>query len=345
MLLSSAEIKKDWDTPFRYVFSGLLNNPIHDMVMDAKGFEPLSMLEIPKDPYSVRKILRWKDEGFVDFFILDSGAYSVFTGNFDLNQDSYADFINMHEGKLDAVAQLDTIPGKRGVPTSPEDYEESAKQSWEDFLSLRERIYDPSLLMPIFHGGEDHTYLKRMLDFRDSDGNPLQYIGLAPANNRSLETSARRLLDMYKVIHSSSNPQVKTHVYGYTSLINMSMFPCYSADSTTHRIAASLNKVQSFNFGTISTIRKGRADGNRTGMSFFDTADKHNLEKFRAELEYFGIDLAFAKRHGYEGNDLFSWLTESYSARCAVSILNLQRMSKDTLVYKDGINKFPTRLF
>lgn len=341
----AADIKRGWDVPFRYIFSGLLSNIIHDMLLDTKGFEPLSMLEIPKDTYSIRKSLRWKKEGFVDFFILDSGAFSIHTGKYDLDLDSYAELINSYEGELDAVAQLDTIPGKLGKPKSPSDYEESAKRSWDDFLRLRDMVYDEKIVMPVFHYGEDVSYLRNMLEFRNPDGTPLEYIGLAPATDTSIITAAKYLDDMYKVIHASSNPHVKTHLYGYTSLINMHKFPCYSADSTTHRITASLNKIQSYNFGTISTIQKSRMDGNRTGMSFFAMSDDLSLEIFRSELDYMGVDLAFAKRHGYQGNDLFEWLSESYGARCAVSIRNLQRMEKDKLVYKDGGIKTPVKLF
>lgn len=345
MRLSVDEIKRDWDVPFRYVFSGLLGNIIHDMLVDTRHFKPLSMLEIPKDMYSIRKICQWKDEGFVGFFLLDSGAFSVHTGNYDLDQDSYCEIINSLEGKLDAVAQLDTIPGICGIPKTPDDYERSAQQSWEDFLYLRERIYDPKLLMPVFHSGEDTGYLKNMLEFRDSDGEPLSYIGLAPASDTSLKSQADFLREMYRIIHESSNPTVRTHLYGYTSLMNLSQFPCYSADSTTHRRVASLNKVQSYNFGTISTIQASRVDGNRTGMSFFAASDSLSKAMFREELDYLGIDLEFARRYGFEGDDVFDWIPQSYSARCVISVCNLLRLAEEKFVYTGEGDKMTRKLF
>ena len=40
---------------------------------------------------------------------------------------------------------------------SKEDYDESARLSWENYLYMRERVKEPDKLMPVFHFGENLT--------------------------------------------------------------------------------------------------------------------------------------------------------------------------------------------
>ena len=212
----------------KYVFSGALTESMRTMLESMPDFEPLDMLVSQVNRTECKKLLEWKKEGFCRWLFIDSGAYSVHTGKAKCTADDYIEYLNSIDDYFDVCAQLDTIPGKFGQPKSKEDYIQSAEKSWDNFLYMRSKLKSPYKLMPVFHFGEDIKYLKKMLDWKDSDGNQLDYIGLSPANDATKNERMIYLRNMYDIIHKSNNPNVKTHIYGFTSLDAMSKFPCYS---------------------------------------------------------------------------------------------------------------------
>ena len=169
----------------KYIFSGSLTDEMHDMLLDMPEFEPLDILISQLDRSAIKKAIEWKKEGFCRFLFIDSGAFSIHTGNADTTQEEYVDYINSIDEYVDVCAQLDTIPGKFGQPKSKEDYEESARKSWENFLWMRQRMKSPNKLMPVFHFGEDFNVLEKMLSWKDENGHLLDYVGISPANDTS----------------------------------------------------------------------------------------------------------------------------------------------------------------
>ena len=306
----------------KYIFSGALTDEMHDMLIKNPEFEPMDMLESQVNRSSINKLIEWRKDGFARFLFIDSGAFSVHTGKAHTTADEYIEYLNSIDEYVDVFAQLDTIPGKFKQPKSAEDYIVSAEKSWENYLYMRTKLKSPQKLMPVYHFGEDLKYLKRMLDWKDSDGNPLTYIGLSPANDASKEGRMIYLKDMYSFIAKSSNPNVKTHIYGFTALEAMSKFPCYSADSITHRLLAGYGKIISRNFGVISVTTRVRSNNNKSGMSFIDAADDLNLSILKSEIEGLGFTLDQIK--------------SSPSARVAVNILNIQYLSKTKYKYKSS---------
>ena len=319
---------------FRYVFSGSLTMRMHDMLLDMRDFEPLNILVAQEDRSGLNQAIKWKHEGFCQWLFCDSGAYSVHTGKLHVTQDEYVEFINSISDEIDVFAQLDTIPGKFKQPKSPEDYVKSAEDSWANFLHMRESVKDKHKVMPVFHFGEDTKYLKRMLEFRDEAGDQLDYIGLSPANDASVQARMLYLKDMYDIIRESPNPNVKTHVYGFTSLNAMSKFPCYSADSISHRLISGYNKILTQNFGIISVTRQPRSVKNKSNLSFLETADAYNLNLLRSEFKDFGIDLDFAKKYGFEGGDILDWIPDDNNIRVAFTMKTIQKLIQTTYKYK-----------
>lgn len=315
----------------KYVFSGSLTQEMHDLLLNSKYFEPLDVLVSQIDRGSIRKMIQWKQEGFVRWLFIDSGAFSVHTGKADTTTDEYIEYLNSIDEFFDVCAQLDTIPGKFGQHKKPEDYVESANKSWENFLYMRQRLKSPNKVMPVFHFGEDVKYLGRMLDWKDENGDQLEYIGLSPANDAPKEDRMIYLRDMYEYIKHSSNPNVKTHVYGFTSLDAMSKFPCYSADSITHRLLAGYAKIISRNFGIVSISLKVRNTKAKSSMSIVDAADDFNLDVFKQELSDLGFTL--------------EQVQNSVSARVVANILNIQYLSKTKYKYKETNLARPKKLF
>lgn len=315
----------------KYVFSGSLTDSMHDMLLSLPNFEPLDILVSQLDRSSIKKTIEWKHEGFCRWLFIDSGAFSVHTGKANTTVDEYIEFLNSIDDDIDVFAQLDTIPGKFGQPKSKEDYEDSAKKSWENYLYMRSRVKSPSKLMPVFHFGEDTSALLNMLNWKDENGNHLDYIGLSPANDVSVGLKDVYLNEMNSIIAKSDNPNVKTHLYGYTSLNGLSKIKCYSADSISHRLWAAYNKILSKNFGIISISKRSRTSKTKSNMSFLETADEYNLNILKKEVEELGFTI--------------EQLQEDSSSRVAFNMHNVTIMMKDRYKYDPDRVKKVRRLF
>lgn len=315
----------------KYVFSGSLTNEMKELLEAMPDFEPLDMLVSQVDRSTVRTVIQWRKEGFCRWFFVDSGAFSVHTGKAQCTQDDYIEYLNSIDGDFDVCAQLDTIPGKFGQPKSKEDYIESAEKSWENFLYMRSKLKSPEKVMPVSHFGEDTKYLKRMLEWKDENGKQLEYIGLSPANDATKDERMLYLRNMYDIIHKSSNPNVKTHIYGFTSLDAMSKFPCFSADSITHRLLSGYCKLITREWGIISVSNRDRTSKAKSNWSFIQCADEFNLNKLKEEAA--GMNLTLEQ------------LQTSVSARVVFNIKNIQYLSKTKYKYHESNLVRPKKLF
>lgn len=315
----------------KYVFSGSLTKGMKDLLEAMPDFEPLDMLVSQIDRSTVKTLIEWRKEGFCRWLFIDSGAFSAHTGKWSGTTDDYIEFLNSIDEDFDVCAQLDTIPGHFGQPKTPQDYEESAEKSWDNFLYMRTKLKSPHKVMPVSHMGEDMKYLERMLEWKDEDGNHLDYIGISPANDRSTEDRMKYLDDVYQVIKKSSNPNVKTHLYGFTSLTALSKFPCYSADSVTHRILGGYGKIVTYNFGIISVSKRSRTSKTKSNWSFIEGADDYNISKLEEEAKSMNLTL--------------SEIEDSLDAKVAFSIKNIQRLTKTKYAYKPSNRTRSRKLF
>lgn len=316
----------------KYVFSGSLTNEMHDMLLAMPNFEPLDILISQLDRSAITKAIQWKHEGFCRWLFIDSGAFSVHTGNAKITVDEYIDYLNSIDDDIDVFAQLDKIPGTFGQPKSKEDYIESARLSWENYLYMYKRVKSPHKLMPVFHFGENFDALRNMLEWSDPEtGYRLDYVGISPANDASQADKNAYLMNVSDVIKKSSNPNVKTHLYGMTSLDALSKYPCYSADSISHRLIAGYCKVLSTNFGVISVSKRQRTSSTKSNMSFVDLADDYNMKKLTEEVEALGFTL--------------EQIQESSSARVVMTMHNIQKLIKTKYAYKEDRVKRPRKLF
>lgn len=315
----------------KYVFSGSLTDEMHDLLLKMPNFEPLDILISQLDRSAIKKTIQWKHEGFCRWLFIDSGAFSIHTGNAHTTVDEYIDYINSIDDDIDVFAQLDTIPGKFGQPKSAEDYKESARKSWENYLYMRTRVKSPHKLMPVFHFGEHMDALRNMLAWKDENGQYLDYVGISPANDVNQGAKNVYLREVADVIASSCNPHVKTHYYGMTSLDALSKYPCYSADSISHRLISGYAKILSQHFGVISVSKRTRTSTTKSNLSFLDTCDEYNYNVLKNEIEALGFTI--------------EQIQDSSSARVAMTMHNIQKMIKTTYAYRDDRVKRAKKLF
>jgi len=301
------------------------------MLLAMPDFQPIDILISQLDRSAIPRAIQWKHEGFCRSLFIDSGAFSIHTGNANTTVDEYIEYVNSIDADIDIFAQLDTIPGKFGQPKSKEDYEESARKSWENYLYMRERVKSPNKLMPVFHFGESFSALENMLNWRSSNNEKLDYCGISPANDVSQAEKNIYLREVADHIAKSSNPDVKTHLYGMTSLDALSKYPCYSADSISHRLISGYCKILSSQFGVISVSKRDRTSKSKSNMSFLETADEYNIKKLTEEIEALGFTL--------------EQIQESSAARVVVTMRNIQKLLATRYKYNENRVKRPRKLF
>lgn len=285
----------------RYIFSGSLSNAMVEALLKAPQFEPMDVLVSQLDRSGVDGMIKNMERGLVKSLFIDSGAYSVHSQGFEkvskgrfstFNEmvDEYIDYVNGIDDKIIAVAQFDHIPGVFKQPKKPSDYVESAELSWDNFLYMYPKMKSPDKLIAVFHQGESFDHLGKMLDWRDPEGNKFAYVGISPSNDRGVAEKDIYLKEVYEYIAKSSNPNVKTHLFGYTSLPGLPKFPWYTVDSTSHRLRPAYNKVFTNRWGTIS-LSKTRQAKTRTDRSFTDIADPKTLQELTDIAESYGLTL------------------------------------------------------
>lgn len=298
-----------------YYFSGSLTSEMHDRMMALDNWEPIDILVSQLDRNGVKTALSYQDDGLADKLFIDSGAFSVHTGKAKVDLEEYISYLNSLDDRITVCAQLDTIPGTFGQPKSAEDYEESARKSWENYLYMRTKLKSPNKLTPVFHYGESFEHLRRMLDWTDENGNHIEYIGISPANDSSQSTKNLYMGEVYDVISNSSNPNVKTHLYGMTSLDALTKYPCYSADSISHRLQSAYNKIYTREWGTISLSDAARTSKSKSNLSFIRTADEYTLKRFEEFLKSYKTDIDEVRNNN--------------AVRCVICIREIQQFIKE----------------
>ena len=281
-----------------YIFSGSLSNAMVENLMKTEKFEPMDVLVSQLDRSGVNGMLENIKKGIVKSLFIDSGAYSIHSGakkiandeEFNAFVDEYLDYVNSLDDHIIAVAQVDHIPGVFKQPKRPEDYDESAELSWKNFLYMYPKMKSPEKLIAVFHQGENFKYLDRMLEWEDSNGNKLPYIGISPSNDRSVGEKDIYLNEVYEHIAKSSNPNVHTHLFGYTSLPGLPKFPWYSCDSVSHRLRSAYNKVFTNQWGTISFSRT-RDARTKNDMCFVDVCDDKTRKELTELIEGYGFTI------------------------------------------------------
>lgn len=341
----------------RYIFSGGLTKTMANLLSNIPDFKPMDVLVTQLDKSSIQCMLDLKKDGVVKSLFIDSGAYSMYTGKAkDLDVDEYIDFVNSIDDDICLIAQLDTLPGKFGIPKKREDYIESGKKSWENYLYMRKKLKSPEKLIPVFHYGEPFSVLQNMLDWRDKTYDPSKdsrkkndkgqvwsdefgwiYLdrvvvcGLSPANDSAQGVKNRYLAECYDFIAKSSYTDIKTHLFGMTSLDALKKFPAFSADSVSHRLRTGYNKLFTRKWGTISLSDKSRTVKTKSNMSFLETCDEATYKEFEDLAASYGFTIEQLKNEN--------------SCRVAFDIVEVQKAIEGDWKYKETNHIRSKKLF
>lgn len=254
---------------------------------------------------------------------VDSGAYSAHTKGRELDVDEYIQYVNSNKGSYQAIAQVDTIPGEFGKPKTRQQLKEAPELSWQNYLYMRPKVIDVDCLLPIFHQGEDFKHLQRILDWTDEEGRHIPYIGISPSNDVATKHKDPWFSMCFKLIKQSSNPHVKTHAFGMTSLPLLEKYPFYSADSTAW-IMTSANGSIFTPWGTVTV-----SDVQQDSPKHIRWLSKNKIQVIEQQLDKYNLTLDDCR--------------QDYKARGIYNAMYLMDWAKN---YKfKGNNVYQKRLF
>ena len=231
------------------------------------------------------------EHGHQGMLFMDSGAYPASKKNTDLDIDKYIEYVNKVGDHLDAIAQLDYIPRiQDGTPE--QQAEKSARLTWERYLYMWERVR-PELrkkLIYIIHAEDTETLLTRALEWRDKDGNKIEYMGLGLSTTdmafrwSQLDTATR----LFKKYNYTGN----CHGFGLQVLDCIQSCPYLtSCDSSSAIRDQMTGKV--FIEGEIVKISDDTAVHHKSDLS--NAQKELVIPKLRARAEKMGIDYELAK--------------------------------------------------
>jgi len=175
--------------------------------------------------------------------IFDSGAFSAWTHNREVNISEYISYVKdnvlTRKFKNIYIANLDKIPSVPGTPPTSQQVKESAEISSRNADVLRAAGIEP---MEIFHQGENYDFLFRMIEKVEKP-----YIGISPANDVSVKQRILWLDQVFGLLENRyPNTHIQTHGYGVTSFEIMRKYPWTSVDSATYRLSAAYGNITLF---------------------------------------------------------------------------------------------------
>ena len=222
--------------PFDLYFAGSRNPAADDWLAANKCPRLFSQLN---DRSSIKA---WNEYEVRGKLFVDSGAHTAYTTGKEVDTDDLIEYVNGIDEYVEVFAQVDKVPGRFAQPKTRQDWLEAPEISWKNYLYMRPRVKSPHKLMPVFHQGEDFKWLELMLETKFARQH-IPYIGLSPTTDSGVKYKIEFIDKCFKIISKSSNPHVKTHALGMTSLYVLEMYPFYSADATTWLRNGALGRI------------------------------------------------------------------------------------------------------
>lgn len=281
---------------FNLYFAGSYS-PVEDVLQELKCKRLFSQFN---DRTGLRRWMEDEDNtGRKHTLFVDSGAYTANTKGVVIDLDLYIAYLNDCKGRFEVIAPLDVIPD-----STLESQLAAPKQSWENYLIMKERVIDGDHVIPAFHMGEDFMYLKQILDAGT------EYMALGGMVGSTTKDKIAWYEKCFRIVRESDNKNIKIHAFGMTSLKLLEMYPFYSADSTSWLMTAAMGNVMT----TKGTLYVG-TDYTDTGHIKYQPAqvrqmfeslckdydvDIHTIEEDYREREKFNVHYLQQWANNYE---------------------------------------------
>lgn len=229
---------------FDLYFAGSQNELAEKYIMD-NGCNRL--LSYYNDKSLINKWVNFKknNPNCTNKFFIDCGAFTAFTQGITINIDDYINYINEIIDYVDIVASLDVIGGPQDTDTD--------RQTYENYLYIKQRIKYPGKLLPTFHFGDDIKYLNLYL--QDMDINYIAFGALVAKNKESVINFCSYCYNTINKVR----PDIHIHAFGMTSKTVLQKFPFSSADSTGWIMTAANGSIMT-PWGTVNVSEKSKVD-------------------------------------------------------------------------------------
>lgn len=171
-----------------------------------------------------------------DFF-LDSGAFSVFSGQTVVNLDEYIFFIQKYNFQI--YAALDVIG--------------DCEASHYNYLYMRNRGIRP---IPAIHYGQPLTHMDYYLD--DTEYIAVGGIAHLKWGNKKAMPFLDQVFNRIGKLYQQSRPLAKVHGFGITTKTLMEKYPFYTVDSSSWKLHAAYGMLTTSSGRSISSPRSSR---------------------------------------------------------------------------------------
>jgi len=212
---------------------------------------------------------------------LDSGAYSAWSQNAEINIHEYIAFIKKNIKYIDVYANLDVISSDKIS------VEKAAAGTLKNQRIMEKAGLTP---LPCYHFGEPLKYLKLYLKEHD-------YIalgGMVPISNKDLKPWLDDLF-LKHLCDKKGMPKVKVHGFGMTSLSLMLRYPWWSVDSTSWVVTGRMGGI------LIPRKTNGKYDYNKNPLKIAVSAKSPATKKLEAHYNTFSPVQQKIFREYFEG--------------------------------------------
>lgn len=217
---------------------------------------------------------------------VDSGAFTAWTRGNTINTKEYIKWLNERYDKVHLCGQVDSIPGDRTLGATYEQVCDAAQATWNNYLFMRKRLKNPEALLYTFHVGEPFDFLRKALEWKDENGDPISYMALGGMVGKPFKTRDNFLEKCFRIIEQSTNQKIKIHAFGMTDFDLLEKYPITSADSTSWIMVGAMGNIMS-DYGNIMVSENKIYDKNH-----YTHLPEKVIEALDKSLERFGFTLA-----------------------------------------------------
>lgn len=273
----------------KIIFSAVKKNELLDWLINNGATSFLFSFEDKKVFQQVEHLATHTDKKFI--ILIDSGAFSAFNKGLKIDINHYVEFIEKIK-KIKTIhdvyfINLDVIPQIKGTVPTLEQVEKACIQGIENYHYIKSKGHST---IHTFHQFDNFKYLDEIV----KECNDLNYIGISPANDQSVESRNKWLTEVFSIVRND----VRTHVLGLTAKDSLERFPCCSADSSSWINVGRFGEL--FNFHELEKIPKKNLTKNN--LLYYDpNTDFHEAFKYYINLEKYITKLWTSK--GIQWND------------------------------------------
>jgi hypothetical protein len=246
--------------------------------------------------------------------IMDSGAFSAWRLNKQINNIEYIDFLAGNMDWISHAVALDFIDLSDPV--------NAARISFENWKYAKDRGV---ITVPVVHAGESFDWIDRYLDAG------CEYMGFSASSMRGGEYVDNWYSMVWdRLANSGGLPTIRTHCFGEGREMPLRRFPWQSADSTSWIYSAQRNGQVSIGKRKVSVRNDGLNERAQQDVGSLDELDGMELTNLLA--------LARIKREGLEARGIESTVIRTYLA--ALNYMRMQARVNAFMPIKHQSNSF-----